>query len=102
MNNKMLVLSAGKGTRMGNITQNVPKVMVPFLGKPLLGYQIEHFKRKGITEICINTHYLADQIFSYVGDGSKFHIKIHTSYEPEILGTAGAATKKVSKSSRAG
>lgn len=86
---QVVILSAGLGTRLRPYTDNIPKVMMPFLGKPLLEYHIEHFKRHGISDFFVNLHYLPDTITDYFGDGSKWGARIRYGYEPEILGTAG-------------
>ena len=95
MQNKItqaVLLSAGFGVRMRVITENmnIPKVMIPLLGKPLLEWHIEILKKHGISEFFINVHYLPDAIKSYFGDGSKWGVKItYVLEEPDILGTAG-------------
>ena len=50
-------------------------------------------KSAGFDQIIINTHYLADQIEDYIGDGTKFDLKIKYSREEKILGTGGALIK---------
>lgn len=88
---KALLLSAGLGTRLKPLTDNLPKVMIPLNGKPCLQHHIENLKNQGITDFAINTHYLPEKIKEYFGEGSKFGVKITYSHEhPEILGTAGA------------
>lgn len=86
-----ILLSAGFGTRMREITKgDIPKVMVPLLGKPLLEWHIEQFKGCGIKEFFINLHYLPEKIIEYFDNGSKWGVKINYFLEhPEILGTAG-------------
>jgi NDP-sugar pyrophosphorylase family protein len=84
-----VILSAGFGTRLRPLTDNIPKVMLPLGGKPLLEHHIEQLKKHGIREFFINLHYLPEKITDYFGDGSKWGVKINYSYEPEILGTAG-------------
>lgn len=84
-----VILSAGLGTRLRPLTDTIPKPMLPLLGKPMLLWNIEHFKRHGVKEFFINLHYLPDVIRNYFGDGSKFGVLIHYSFEPTILGTAG-------------
>lgn len=85
-----VLLSAGLGTRLRPLTDNIPKVMVPLAGKPLLQWHIEQLKNSGVKEFFINLFYLPDVIKSYFGDGSKFGVKInYVLEEPEILGTAG-------------
>ncbi|MBU6500579.1 MAG: nucleotidyltransferase family protein [Patescibacteria group bacterium] len=88
--NQAIILSAGLGTRLRPITDNIPKVMVPIVGKPILEWHIEQFKKHGVSEFFINLHYLPDAIKNYFGDGTKWDVKINYSLElPEILGTAG-------------
>ena len=68
----------------------IPKVMLPIGGKPLLEHTINHLKKQNFGEIYINLHYLPEKIKNYFGDGKKFGVKITYSFEPNILGTAGA------------
>jgi NDP-sugar pyrophosphorylase family protein len=87
---KAIILSAGLGTRMGELTKKIPKVMLELNGKPLLLHNIEKLKSYGVTEFCLNLHYLPDVIKTYFGDGSRFGVKIHYNTEPQLMGTAGA------------
>lgn len=75
---------------MGQLTQKVPKCMLPLEGKPLLEYTISWLRGHGIREVIINVHYLADQVRSYFGDGQGLGVNILYSEEEELLGTAGA------------
>jgi len=90
---KAVILAAGKGTRLKPLTDSLPKVMVPVCGKPVLEYHIENLARAGIAEILVNLHYLPDVIMKHFGDGSRWGVHIDYSYEPDILGTAGAIRK---------
>ena len=90
---KAFILAAGLGTRLRSLGLDLPKVMVPVGGKPLLEHHLELFKRQGIHELIINLHYLPEKITDYFGDGSKFGVKVTYSREPELLGTAGAVKK---------
>ncbi|HUJ09066.1 MAG TPA: nucleotidyltransferase family protein [Verrucomicrobiae bacterium] len=90
---KAFILAAGLGTRLRSLGLDIPKVMVPVGGKPLLEHHLELFKRQGIREFIVNLHYLPEKITSYFGDGKKFGVTIEYSHEPEILGTAGAVKK---------
>lgn len=87
---KALILAAGKGTRLGSLTENIPKVMININGKPCLQHNIKFLKKYGVDEIAINTHHLSEKIKEYFEDGSKFGVNIRYSYEPELLGTSGA------------
>jgi NDP-sugar pyrophosphorylase family protein len=85
-----VILCAGLGTRLRPLTNTIPKPMLPIMGKPMLLWNIEHFKKYGITDFKINLHYLPDVIRNYFGDGAKFGVRIEYNFEKEILGTAGA------------
>ena len=60
-----MILAAGRGTRLGQLGQTVPKVLVDVGGEPLLARQIPYLKDSGIERIVINAHHLADQIQSF-------------------------------------
>lgn len=90
---KTVVLAAGKGERLRSIVKEVPKPMVKINGKPILEHNIELLRSYGIADIYINLHYLPDVIRNYFEDGKKWGVNITYSYEPEILGTAGAVKK---------
>ncbi|MBI2449862.1 nucleotidyltransferase family protein [Candidatus Pacearchaeota archaeon] len=87
---RAIILSAGKGMRMQDFNNDLPKVLLPILNKPMLLWNIELLKKYGITDIAINTHYLAEKIKEYLEDGRKFGVNIKYSYESELLGTSGA------------
>jgi NDP-sugar pyrophosphorylase family protein len=90
---KCLILAAGFGSRLGEITKNTPKPMLRYLEKPILEHNILCCKKSGITEIFINLHHMGNIIQEYFGDGSRWGVNIKYSYEKEILGTAGAFKK---------
>jgi NDP-sugar pyrophosphorylase family protein len=81
------------GTRLQSLGLNVPKVMVPIGGRPLLEHHFELFRRHGVTEFLVNLHYLPETITNHFGDGSRFGVQITYSHEPVLLGTAGAVKK---------
>ena len=59
---KAIILAAGSGTRMGRYTDNLPKGMLAFNGKPLLQWQIETLRDAGLTDIVVVTGYAKDKI----------------------------------------
>jgi NDP-sugar pyrophosphorylase family protein len=87
---KAIILSAGKGERLQPITNTIPKPMVPINSMPLLEYNILLCKKHGIKDIAINTSHLPEKIKDFFGNGEKWGVNIHYSYEPELLGTSGA------------
>ena len=57
-----MVLAAGLGTRMGALSETIPKPLVPVGGKPLIAHALEGLERAGVAEVVVNTHHLAAQI----------------------------------------
>ncbi len=90
---KALILAAGEGTRLRPLTLKMPKPMLPIGGEPLLAITVGMLRNYGITDIAINLHYKPGAITDYFGDGRAFGVRITYSYEPELLGSAGAAKK---------
>ena len=90
---KAIILAAGKGTRLANLTNEIPKPMLPINGKPLLEYIVLYLKSNGISEIGINLFTMSEQIVDYFGDAEKWDLKIHYSFEDRLLGTAGSLVK---------
>ncbi len=87
---KALILCAGKGSRLKEHTQDLPKPLVKVNGRPVLDYILSHCRTHSIVDIAINTSYLGDKIKSYCKDGSQWGLNIIYSHEPELLGTSGA------------
>jgi NDP-sugar pyrophosphorylase family protein len=85
-----VILAGGLGTRLGSITQQVPKPMVPVAGKPYLEHQITLLAQQRIAEIVLLTGYLGEQIENYFGNGSRWGVSIRYSREAMPLGTGGA------------
>lgn len=84
-----MILAAGRGSRMGHLTDDTPKPLLRLHGKYLIEYAIESFLRCGIRELVINISYLRDQIKAALGDGEKYGVKIFYSEEETALETGG-------------
>jgi NDP-sugar pyrophosphorylase family protein len=84
------VLAAGYGSRLGALTQDIPKPMLCLCGKPLLERTLEYLVGEGIAELAINLHFQPETIEEHFGDGGRFGVSIHYAHEPTLLGTAGA------------
>ena len=78
---KGMILAAGQGTRVRPLTKDLPKPMVPILGKPVMEYLIEHLARHGITEIMVNVAFHHQKIEEYFGDGHRWGVEIGYAYE---------------------
>lgn len=87
---KAMILAAGRGTRLGALTEQIPKCMLPIHGKPLLEHTLEWLRRFGVTQVVINLHHLPEVITDHFGDGSRWGVQITYSPEEHLLGTAGA------------
>jgi MurNAc alpha-1-phosphate uridylyltransferase len=90
---KAMILAAGLGTRMRPLTNHTPKPLLAVAGKPLILWHIDRLRAAGFTEIVINTAWLGQKLEDYLGDGSRFGVKIHWSHEGEALETAGGLIK---------
>jgi mannose-1-phosphate guanylyltransferase len=89
---RALLLAAGLGTRLRPLTNDVPKCLVPILGKPLLGYWLDLLLGSGIEHVLVNTHYLADKVRRFV-DASDYRNRITLAHEEYLLGTAGTVLR---------
>ncbi len=86
---KAMILAAGRGERMGDLTQVTPKPLLVVNGQPLIVHHIKRLAAIGVKDCLINLHYLAEKIPGVLGDGSQFGLSLHYSYEHEKLETAG-------------
>jgi len=85
-----VVMAGGFGRRLGPLTAEVPKPMLPIGAQPILELIIEQLRRHGVRDVVITTHYRAGQIVSHFGDGHGFDVNIDYIHEETPLGTAGA------------
>lgn len=84
-----MILAAGRGIRMGALTDKTPKPLLKANGKYLIEYSIESLVAAGVREIVINICYFADQIKQALGDGSRYGAVFYYSEEKEALETGG-------------
>lgn len=73
---KAVILAAGKGTRMRELTNEVPKPMLRVQGKPILEHILTGLISAGIREVCIVTGWRAEVVEGYFGDGSQWGLHI--------------------------
>lgn len=85
-----LIFSAGRGERMRPLTDATPKPLLPAGGKPLIEWHLEKLARIGVGDVVINTSHLAEKFPETLGNGSRWGLRIHYSYEgPQPLETGG-------------
>ena len=89
---KAVVLCAGYGTRLGELTRETPKAMLPVAGRPVLEHIVRHLAQHGFDEIAVNLHFRPELIRERFGDGAALGVRITYLEEPELLGTAGTLT----------
>lgn len=87
---RAFLLAAGFGTRLRPITLHTPKCLVSVAGQPLLGRWLRKLEYVGCEEVLINTHYLAEQVVAFLDNWSSSSLRIVTTHEPVLLGTAGS------------
>ena len=68
---KAVILAAGKGTRMGDLTEETPKPMLPVEGRPILEHIVTGLREAGITEFCLITEWKAEVIELHFGNGAE-------------------------------
>jgi dTDP-glucose pyrophosphorylase len=73
---KAVILAAGKGTRMGELTCELPKPMLCVQGKPILEHILEGLIAAGVRDFFIVTGHRAEAIESHFGDGSKWNARV--------------------------
>ena len=73
---KAMLLAAGRGTRMRELTNDVPKPMIAVRGKPILQHIIEGLKAAGITDVLIVVGYRKEVVTDFFGDGSQFGVRV--------------------------
>lgn len=89
-----MIMAAGFGTRLGELSEQRPKPMLPVCGAPLIRWAALWLRAQGIREIVINLHHRGEQIEAELGDGSALGLAIAYSREDgEILGTGGGLRK---------
>ena len=73
---KAVLLAAGKGTRMKELTNELPKPMLEVRGKPILLHIVEGLRAAGVTDFLIIVGYRADVVRDFFGDGSKLGVRV--------------------------
>ena len=85
--NKAVILAAGRGTRMRELTAQVPKPMIEVRGKPVLQYIVEGLRNAGIGDLLLVVGYRADAVRKFFGDGSRYNVTIQYATQTVQDGT---------------
>tara|TARA_B110000971_G_scaffold188886_1_gene198884 strand:+ start:217 stop:885 length:669 start_codon:yes stop_codon:yes gene_type:complete len=86
---RAMILAAGRGKRMKELTKETPKPLILTKGKPLIEWHLEKLSATGFQDIIINICYLPAMIKNFVGDGSSWGLNVTYSEENPVLETAG-------------
>ena len=87
---KAVILAAGVGKRLGKLTENTPKPMVPIGGKPVLSFIINRIMSAGVSDFVLVTKYLPQRIVEFFGDGSSIGARISYAPQGDDYGTGAA------------
>jgi len=91
---KALILAAGRGTRLGPLTEKLPKALVRIGKTTLLEYAVKTLAKQGFDELVINVHHYGEEIVKFLKKKHNFGLKIEISDEREQLLDTGGAIKK--------
>ena len=80
---KAVLLAAGRGTRMRELTSDVPKPMLMVSGKPILQHIIEGMRSAGIKDVLLIVGWRAEVVHEFFGDGTKFDVRL--DYETQVV-----------------
>lgn len=92
-----VILAGGRGTRLGAITESIPKPMVPFHGRPFLEYLIEFLRDQGMKKFLLLLGYLPETVREYFGDGRRLGVEIEYSVTPVEDDTGTRLRKAIPK-----
>jgi MurNAc alpha-1-phosphate uridylyltransferase len=87
--NALMLFAAGFGTRMGQLTADRPKPLIPVAGRALIDHALDLVQGAGIGRVVVNVHYRGDQIVRHL-DGRDVAISDETA---RILDTGGGLRK---------
>lgn len=87
---KAVILAAGKGTRLGELTRYTPKPMIQVAGRPVVEHVMRGIRKAGIEDLVLVTKYLSEKIEEYFGDGSRFGMRVSYVRQGERYGTGAA------------
>ena len=90
---KAIILCAGYGTRLGELTRDTPKPLLKVEGFSLVDYILANLRKHGFVDVTINLHHHPERIRESLADWSERGVTLSYSYEEKLLGTAGAVKK---------
>ncbi len=90
----LALLAGGLATRLGPLSSSTPKSLVNVAGRPFIHHQLTWLAAAGITDLVVCAGHLGEKIRDFSGDGSRYGLRLHYSFDGEkLLGTGGALKK---------
>jgi NDP-sugar pyrophosphorylase family protein len=90
---QVMILAAGRSTRLGELGEALPKPLLPICGYPAIAFGLVLCRRAGLTDVVINLHHHGQLIRGALGDGAGYGVRIRYSEEEELLGTGGGIAR---------
>ena len=84
-----MILAAGRGSRLGPLTRELPKPLLPVANLPVMARGLDCLRRAGITRVCANVSYQRGPLQEVFDDGAAYGVALSWSVEEHLLGTAG-------------
>jgi MurNAc alpha-1-phosphate uridylyltransferase len=85
------ILAGGLGTRLGEVTEMMPKILVEIGGRPFAEYQVEWLQSQGIVHVVFCLGHLGERVVAALGDGQRWGMRFDFVMDgPTLLGTGGA------------
>ncbi len=92
-----LILAGGKGTRLGELSKDLPKALLEIGGEPFIAHVLRLLAREGVKKVTLLVHHFGEQIEAFVEDGSKFALDVTYCHDgQDNLGTGAAVNKALS------
>ena len=86
-----VILAGGIGTRMRPMTEEMPKALLPVLGRPFADWQLSLLKEQGVERVLYSIGHKGEMLREHVGDGDRWGLSVsYVDEGPELRGTAGA------------
>jgi NDP-sugar pyrophosphorylase family protein len=88
--NLVILMAGGLGSRLGALTDTIPKPLIPVRGKPALEHIVEGFLAAGFRRFVISVGYRGGQIREHFGGGERWGARVDYVWDTVRMGTAGA------------
>jgi dTDP-glucose pyrophosphorylase len=87
---RAVLLAAGRGKRLGELTAHTPKPLLPIRGRPMLAWIIQGLREAGITDFLCVIGYRGEAIMDHFGDGSGLGVRMQYVWQRDVHGTGAA------------